>query len=267
MEYKNIVTAKFISRPNRFVAYAELENAGKPGNLTQAGGLGENAPPESECGAVGNVAEVKVHVKNTGRCKELLLPGVRVYLEDFAGRMGTRTLRYSLIGVEKADLLINMDSQAPNKAAGEALCGGRIKLPGMDEISLVRREKTYGDSRIDFYLEDRSGRRAFLEVKGVTLEHCGIAAFPDAPTERGIKHIHELARAKAEGYEAFILFVIQMKGVRELRPNDATHRAFGDALREAAGSGVHVLAYDCIVSPDSMTIDEPVAVNLDEKTY
>lgn len=247
MKYENIVTAKFISRPNRFVAYAELENAGEP--------------------AVGFMPEVKVHVKNTGRCKELLLPSVRVYLEDFAGRMGTRTLRYSLIGVEKGDLLINMDSQAPNKAAGEALRNGKVRLPGMGEISLVRSEKTYGDSRIDFYLEDKEGRKAFLEVKGVTLEHCGIAAFPDAPTERGIKHIHELVRAKAEGYEAFILFVVQMKGVREFRPNDATHRAFGDALREAAGSGVGVLAYDCVVSRDSMTIDEPVAVNLDEKTY
>ena len=170
MRYEKIIKAVFIERPNRFIAICR----------------------------VGNEA-IKVHVKNTGRCRELLITGAVVYLEDFEGRMGSRKMRYSLIGVEKVTeggiLMINMDSQAPNKAVSEALSDGTIKLPGMEESLSVKAEKTFGHSRFDFYAEDDGGHKAFIEVKGVTLEDSGIASFPDAPTERGVKHVRELIRA------------------------------------------------------------------------
>ena len=211
-----------------------------------------------------------MHVKNTGRCRELLVPGASVYLEDFEGRMGSRKMRYSLIGVEKetagGTLMINMDSQAPNKAVSEALKNGTIELDGMSGHLSVRAEKTFGDSRFDFYAEDEEGHRAFIEVKGVTLEDEGIASFPDAPTERGVKHVKELIRALQEGYNAYIIFIIQMEGMKEFRPNDQTHKQFGDALREASESGVKILAYECQTGADYMTVKKSVPVNILHET-
>lgn len=242
MKYQNIRKAVFCERSNRFIAHVELE---------------------------GEI--VKAHVKNTGRCRELLLPGAAVYIEDFAGRMGSRKLRYSLIAVEKVvqdadgrenNVLINMDSQAPNKVTAEALQNGHLKVPGMDELAEIRGEYTYGESRIDFYCKDRSGRELLMEVKGVTLEEDGVARFPDAPTQRGVKHVEELIRARQEGYAAVILFVIQMKGVHRMEPNWQTHPAFGEALQKAQTAGVEIMAYDCRVEPDLLELDEPVEVEL-----
>jgi len=233
MKYERIVPAKFIERENRFVARVAL--------------------PDGEV--------TKVHVKNTGRCRELLLHGNTVYLEDFEGRMGSRRMRYSLVAVEKKvgreTILINMDSQAPNKVVQEALADGRITLPGMTELTLIQAEKQYDSSRFDFYVESGQ-RKAFIEVKGVTLEEDGHARFPDAPTERGVKHIRELIKAKQEGYGAYIIFVVQMEGMKDVAPNDETHPAFGEALAEASQAGVHILAYDCRVTPDSLTINEAI---------
>ena len=220
MKYEKIAEAKFIKRENRFVAEVRLPD-------------GETA---------------KVHVKNTGRCRELLLPGSTVYLEDYDGRMGNRKMRFSLVAVRKAvkdgsDLLINMDSQAPNKAVGEALSDDRIRLPGFEDQNLhIQPEVGYGDSRFDFYIE-AEGKRGFIEVKGVTLENDGHARFPDAPTERGIKHINELIRAHEEGYEAYLIFVVQMEGMKDVSPNDETHPQFGEALAKAEAAGVKILAY------------------------
>ena len=247
MKYEKIIRGQFITRPNRFVAEVKLRHNGEI---------------------------VKVHVKNTGRCRELLLPGAEVYLEDFTDRMGSRKMVYSLIGVEKIlppaaegepsrVLMINMDSQAPNKVAAEALADGRIILPGMDRLTVIRGEKTYGDSRFDFYVEDVAGRRGFIEVKGVTLENNGLVRFPDAPTERGVKHVYELIRAKKDGYMAYVLFIVQMNGMKVFMPNDETHRGFGDALRDAAENGVEILAYQCHVTADSLTAAEPLAVMLE----
>lgn len=233
MKYEKIVPAKFISRPNRFVAQVLL-----------------------------NGEEVSVHVKNTGRCRELLVPDSVVYLEDFSYRQGKRKLLYDLIAVRKGDLLINMDSQAPNKVAREALENGSIKLPGMSELAIIRPEKVYGDSRFDFYIEDKNGEKGFVEVKGVTLENEGIASFPDAPTERGVKHIKELVRAMENGYNSYVLFVIQMSGMKLFTPNDATHIEFGDTLRYAAEKGVHILAYECAVTPDSLEMTKTVPIEL-----
>jgi len=237
MKYEKIIRGTFIDRPNRFIAVVEVD--------------GES---------------VKAHVKNTGRCRELLVPGAEVYLEDFESRMGQRKMRYSLVGVEKntasGKLMINMDSQAPNKVVGEALSEGRIRLGGMGNLNLIKPEKTFGQSRFDFHVEDEDGRTAYIEVKGVTLEDQGIARFPDAPTERGVKHIHELIAAAGAGHRAYVIFVIQMAGMKEFRPNDDTHREFGDALRKATKSGVKVLAYECEVTEDSLGITEPVKVNL-----
>ena len=241
MIYQHIKTGTFISRPNRFIAHVRLEG--------QA---------------------VVCHVKNTGRCRELLIPGVKVILQYHpdAAAAGRKT-EYDLIGVYKGDILINMDSQAPNRAAWEWL-GGLDCIPGLPGWApdSLRREVTHGDSRFDlaFTLNEMNGSRtrpAFMEVKGVTLETDGMAMFPDAPTERGIKHLHGLAKSVLEGYEAYVLFVIQMKGVHGFRPNDTTHPAFGDALRAAAAAGVHVLAYDCAITPAAMTIDAPVDVILE----
>lgn len=233
MKYENIIKGNFVDRPNRFIAEVMV-----------------------------NGEQVKAHVKNTGRCRELLISGAEVYLEDFDGRMGTRKMRYSLIGVKKGEILINMDSQAPNKVCEEALISGKLNLPGMGKLTLVKREKTFGDSRFDFYVEDENGEKGWLEVKGVTLEEEGIARFPDAPTERGVKHVLELIKAKEAGYHGFVLFVIQMKGIERFEPNDITHRAFGDALREAKKKGVNVLACDCKVTMDTLDIADLVPVNL-----
>ena len=212
----------------------------------------------AECELDGEI--VIAHVKNTGRCRELLVPGFRVYLDEPLGR--ERKTKYDLVAVEKLlpggkPLLINMDSQAPNAAAEEFLRSGGI----FPNATLIRREVTKGSSRFDFYVEEGE-KITYLEVKGCTLENDGIASFPDAPTERGVKHIEELIALKKEGYGAAILFVIQMKGITEFRPNDITHRAFGDALRRAGEAGVKIYAYDSIITPDSITIDKPVKVQL-----
>lgn len=226
MKYSKVISGRFIERPNRFVAIADI-----------------------------NGKRETVHVKNTGRCKELLVPGCKVYLS--VSDNPERKTRCDLIAVEKGSLLINMDSQIPNDVAEEWLKSGNL----FSKNAVIRREVTYGSSRFDFYIEDGE-RKIFLEVKGCTLEKDGIAMFPDAPTERGVKHIKELMGCISEGYEAYLLFVIQMKGCREFMPNDETHKAFGDALRAAASSGVNVIAMDCEVSPDSISISSPVSVKL-----
>jgi len=231
LHYPNIIPATFLRRPNRFIAHVELDGR-----------------------------EETVHIKNTGRCRELLLPGAQVYLSRAENPM--RKTQYDLIAVEKErpgmpPLLINMDSQAPNEAAAEWLKAGNLFSPS----AVIRREVKHRDSRFDFYVEDGE-RQAFIEVKGVTLEENGVALFPDAPTDRGVKHIRELAACLEEGYEAHVLFVIQMKGVFELRPNDRTHPAFGEALRQAAEAGVTLHAVDCRVTPETMTIDAFVPIFL-----
>ena len=187
------------------------------------------------------------HVKNTGRCRELLVPGAAVYLEKAAN--SARKTAYDLIAVEKGALLINMDAQAPNRVFQEWAAQGHF-LP---DLKSIQPEYHYGESRLDFALTTEAGLH-LVEVKGVTLEENGVVRFPDAPTERGVKHIHELQRAVREGLGATLFFVIQMHGVDRFSPNDATHPAFGAALREAAAWGVQVYAYDCLVTPDSLTI-------------
>lgn len=224
MTYDSVVKGKFISRPNRFIANVEIDGQ------------------KEIC-----------HVKNTGRCKELLTKDAAVYLQKCGGT--ARKTKYDLIAVEKGDLLINMDSSAPNKAAYEYI----IKKLG--ENTFIKPETTYGHSRIDFYAE-RGDEKWLIEVKGVTLEEKGRAFFPDAPTERGLKHINELCKAVGEGYKACILFIIQMKGVKSFSPNDKTHPAFGEALRNAAELGVLIKAVDCIVKPYSMEADSEVEVIL-----
>lgn len=219
---------EFLARPNRFIAHVKTQG------------------------------ETQVcHVKNTGRCRELLVPGARVYLEESPNP--ARKTRFDLIAVEKqrpsGPLLINMDSQAPNRAAAEAI----PKLfPG---LTLLKPETVWGSSRFDFYAE-RPGEKWFIEVKGVTLEEGGIARFPDAPTQRGTKHLRELCRCMEQGFHACALFLIQMKGVKRFEPNQATDPAFADALREAHRQGVKLLALDCLVTPGSMTADKPVEISL-----
>lgn len=232
MKYGNVVKGHFIERPNRFIARVEID---------------------------GQVEEV--HVKNTGRMKELMIPGTRVSLE--VSDNPNRKTRCDLITVEKtlpdgSVQIVNVDSQVPNQAAEEWLRAGRGPFSA---DAKVRREVKYGSSRFDIYVEDGE-RRAFMEVKGVTLEADGIAFFPDAPTERGVKHIRELTACMEEGYEAYILFVIKMKGVHGFRPNIKTHPAFGQVLKEAHGKGVHVLAVDCVVTESTLDIHEPVLVML-----
>lgn len=227
MKYNNIVEGRFIERPNRFIAKVEI----------------------------GGVTET-VHVKNTGRCRELLVKGTTVYLEK--SNNPERKTGYDLIAVLKnGKTLINMDSQIPNAVTEEWLRKGNL----FSKDAVIRREVTHNKSRFDFYIEE-GGRKIFLEVKGCTLETDGIARFPDAPTERGVKHINELIDCVNEGFEAYILFVIQMKGIKHFEPNNVTHKAFGDALRNAENKGVNILAYDCIVTPDSIEIDKEVKVLL-----
>lgn len=226
MRYQNVERAVFLERPNRFVSWVELEGRRE-----------------------------KCHVKNTGRCRELLVPGAPVYLQR--AENPDRKTKYDLIVVEKGKNLVNMDSQVPNHVVREWLEKGGL----FEKITRLRPETRYANSRFDIYLE-ADGKKIFMEVKGVTLEEDGIARFPDAPTERGVKHIHELMECRKDGYEAYIFFVIQMKGVRLLEPNDRTHPAFGAALRQAATEGVHILAYDCLVTQDSIEIDQEVQVRL-----
>ena len=225
MHYPNIVPGTFLARPNRFVAHVTIDGQ----------------------------TEV-CHVKNTGRCKELLQVGTQVWCQRVANP--NRKTKYDLITVQKGQRLINMDSQAPNVAAGEWLKAG-----GLGQISQLRPETFHGDSRYDFSFV-KEGRTCFLEVKGVTLENNGVCAFPDAPTDRGAKHLRGLTQAVKDGFGAYVLFVIQMTDVKYLHPNDATDPEFGKALREAAAAGVRVLAVDCCVSEDTMTIGKQVEIRL-----
>lgn len=226
MQYHSIKKGIFHARPNRFIAHVAVEGT----------------------------MEV-VHVKNTGRCRELLVPGAVVYLEE-SGNPARKT-RYDLIAVEKGELLINMDAQAPNQVFREWAESGGF-LPG---LTLLRPETTWGSSRFDFYWE-AGERRGFVEVKGVTLEEDGHARFPDAPTERGVKHLEELIRCREAGYEAAVCFVIQMAGMLDFAPNDRTHPAFGAALRRADGAGVQILARECRVTPDTLRMGGEVPVRL-----
>lgn len=226
MIYENILPAIFVDRPNRFIAHVELN-----GRLEVC------------------------HVKNTGRCRELLIPGCRVYVQHQPSP--TRKTAYDLIAVEKGERLLNMDANAPNRIFGEYVRAGRF----LREWSVIRPETTHGDSRFDFYLES-PGHRLFAEVKGVTLEDDGVMRFPDAPTERGVKHLEGLARCVQEGYEAWAVFVIQTENVRWMEPNRRTHPAFADALRQAAQAGVHLLALDCHTEPDRLEICRPVEIRL-----
>ena len=251
MTYQDIHAARFLARPNRFIARVELDGR-----------------------------EETVHVKNTGRCKELLLPGCTVYLEGSANPQ--RKTKYDLVAVEKRregkpPLLINMDAQAPNKVFAEWMAAGLGSNFGLPKPNLLRPETTWGNSRFDFYweyselhLDDRTPvsretpirRKGFVEVKGCTLEENGLALFPDAPTERGVKHLRELIACRDAGYEAAVCLVIQMAGMTAFSPNDRTHPAFGAALREAAAAGVKVLAVECAVTPDSLAMTKPVPVRL-----
>ncbi len=196
-----------------------------------------------------------VHVKNTGRCKELLVPNAKVYL--FVSDNPNRKTKYDLIAVEKVTdrgiLLVNMDSQVPNDVVAEWLPKGEL----FSQNAVIKREVKFGNSRFDFYVEDGE-RKAFIEVKGVTLENDGVVSFPDAPTERGVKHINELISCLENGFEAYIIFVVQMKDVEVFKPNAEHHKVFADCLISAREKGVKVLVYDCIVTPDSIVIDEKI---------
>lgn len=229
MKYTDIIQGTFISRPNRFIANVETDEGVET-----------------------------VHVKNTGRCREILIPGTRVILEK--GRNPERKTKYSLIAAYKGDLLINIDSQVPNLVAFEGIL--EEKIPEIGKPAFLKREVTYGNSRFDLYFED-GDRKGFIEVKGATLEEDGVVRFPDAPTLRGTKHVLELIDAKTKGYESYILFVIQMKGARVFEPNVITDRAFGEALYEASQNGVEILAYECMVDEDGIEIAGKVACNID----
>lgn len=224
MQYQTVVPGRFLSRPNRFIAQVETEGAVRT-----------------------------VHVKNTGRCRELLVPGYTVYLEK--AQNPARRTPYDLIAVEKGNKLINMDSAAPNKVFGEwaAQSGAFGPAP------FIRPETVHGDSRFDFYIESQN-RRIFAEVKGCTLEDQGRCLFPDAPTERGLKHLNGLIRCAEQGYEAMAVFVIQMEGARSFAPNDQTHPAFGQALRRCRQAGVEILALECRVSPGALEINPDIRV-------
>ena len=224
MTYNDIHEGIFLSRPNRFVALVDIDG-------------------QTE----------RCHVKNTGRCRELLVPGTRVYVNH--SENPNRATRYDLVAVWKGTRLINMDSQAPNKVFYEYLQSGRY-MAGLD---FIRAEVRYGSSRFDFYME-AGPRKIFLEVKGVTLEEHGAALFPDAPTLRGVRHLNELAACLRDGYEAHMVFVVQMDGIRYVAPNNETHPAFGTALAAAHDAGVTVAALDCIVTPDSLRIGHPLPV-------
>lgn len=228
MKYKNIHKGIFKSRPNRFIANVEIDG------------------------------KIEVcHVKNTGRCKELLVTDAAVYLEK-SDNPNRKTL-YDLIAVEKGDRLINMDSQVPNRAVEEWIKAGGL----IGEDPYVRPESKFGDSRFDFYVESASAeRKAYVEVKGCTLECDGAAKFPDAPTLRGIKHINELIKCAQNGFEAYIIFLIQMSNINYFTPNYETHPEFGEALKNANKKGVKILAFNSIVTPDSIVLNKPVDIRL-----
>lgn len=224
MEYKNIKQAKFIKRPNRFIAYVYIDG----------------------------VEEI-VHVKNTGRCKELLVPEATVILEEGIGEK--RKTKYSLIAVYKGNALINMDSQVPNAVVSEALTDGKILEVG--KVSFLKREVTFLSSRFDIFYE-KNGVKGFIEVKGVTLENDRLAMFPDAPTARGTKHVYELIKAVEEGYEAGLLFLIQMKGVDMFNINYKMDSLFSEAVKKAYEKGVKIMVYDSVVTENSIVIGEKV---------
>ncbi|MBE6785842.1 MAG: DNA/RNA nuclease SfsA [Ruminococcaceae bacterium] len=226
MKYNSIIKGEFIKRLNRFVALCRIDSE-----------------------------DIYCHVKNTGRCKEILVEGAECFLEVSSNPQ--RKYGYSLVTVKKGERLINIDSQAPNKAVGEFLKEGKL----FSDISFIQPEKTYGNSRFDFYFE-HGGKKAFLEVKGVTLEKDGAVFFPDAPTERGTKHLNELCDCIEQGYEAYAFFVVQMKNVKAFSPNDSTDFAFGKALRAAADKGVKIICYDCSVTENEMLIEAAVPVIL-----
>ena len=226
MRYGKVISGKFISRPNRFIAYVEID--GK----------------EEIC-----------HVKNTGRCREILVPGAVVYLE--VSDNPERKTKYDLIAVEKGNLLINMDSQAPNKVFREWASSSGF----FGSSPAIFPERKYGSSRFDFYIESE-GRRIFVEVKGVTLENNGIAKFPDAPTKRGAKHLRELSSAISEGYEAYVFFIIQIKGMSVFVPNEDRDPGFARELRAAKANGVGIFALDSVVTPDTLIADAFVKVEI-----
>ena len=226
MKYGRVIEGVFLERPNRFIAYCDID-----GNRE------------------------KVHVKNTGRCKELLVPGAKVYLS--VSDNPERSTKWDLIAVRKGDRLVNMDSQVPNDVAAESL----RNIPLFSGITEIRREFRYGNSRIDIMASDQRNRY-LIEVKGVTLENDGVAMFPDAPTERGAKHLRELISSIDDGYVPCVLFVIQMEDVIRFEPNGVTDPIFSDTLKEAKDSGVNVLAYTCRVTPDSLELSDPVEVLL-----
>lgn len=224
MKYENMVEAAFLRRPNRFIAYIELDGQ------------------EQIC-----------HVKNTGRCRELLTPGARIIVQRAANP--ARKTPYDLISVWKGEKLINMDAAAPNAVFAEFLAQGGLGFVP----EFIKPECVHGNSRFDFYFE-HNGRKAFAEIKGVTLESGGIASFPDAPTARGIKHLEGLARCVQEGYEAYAVFIVQMKGVRLFRPAAEIHPDFAKALEDAKAAGVNILCFDCLVGFDTLDIDSPLEV-------
>lgn len=224
MKYQNVIPGRFLSRANRFIAQCEIDGAIET-----------------------------VHVKNTGRLKELLF---RELQSIWSSDNPARKTRYSLVAVEKGERIVNIDSNAPNKVAVESLKEGILQLPGMPYIDLIKTEHGYGKSRFDIYLEG-GGQKALMEIKGVTLEKDGIAMFPDAPTQRGVKHVHELIAAREEGYMAYILFVIQMKDIRCFMPNDETHRAFGDALRLAEKTTSKFLPMTAMWSTMALQLQNP----------
>ncbi|WP_418752202.1 DNA/RNA nuclease SfsA [Frisingicoccus sp.] len=227
MKYEAMTEGRFVRRRNRFIAEVMING------MTEA-----------------------VHVRNTGRLRELFITDARVLLEPASNP--ERKTRYSLVCVEKNGQWVNVDSTAPNQIVEEMVRAGRL----FSDITYMKREKTFGKSRFDLYVE-HGGRKHYIEVKGVTLEVDGAARFPDAPTERGIKHIHELMEARRQGYLASIIFIIQMKGIKVFEPNRATHPAFAEALLEAAGAGVEILAFDCMVTENSLEGDLPVPVRLE----
>lgn len=226
MKYENIVKGTFLSRPNRFIAEVLIDGI-----------------------------KQTVHVKNTGRCKELLIKGNEVWLQKSDNPL--RKTAYDLIAVKKGDLLINMDSQIPNAVAAEWLKKGKL----FSKEVVIKREVTFGNSRFDLFFEDKNCK-AFIEVKGVTLENDGVASFPDAPTLRGVKHINELIKCVQNGFEAYIIFIIQMKGVHLFTPNFETHPEFGEALKKAQQNGVKIIALDCIVTENSIEADSFVNIKI-----
>ncbi len=237
MQYHKIKEGIFVSRPNRFIAYVELDG----------------------------ITEI-CHVKNTGRCKELLIPGAKVFVEE--SENPNRKTKYDLVQVYKGERLVNIDSQMPNHLVREWLENKhaleRIACPArryFQNVTKIQSEKTYGDSRFDLYVECKE-KKVWIEIKGVTLEEDGICRFPDAPTQRGVKHVRELTRSLQEGYEAWIIFVIQMNGMHQFQPNWRTHEEFGDALVQAKQAGVHILALECNVSKGEIYIEKEIKTNL-----